>query len=320
MTLDRFVTHAVIRDWAGERVNLKQADVKAYREQVANLRAKLERHIAEHPDYGLVKIRHSGSVAKGTALKTINDMDVAVYVKAGEAPADESQLLVWLAERLRAAYTQKAAEDFMIQQHCVTILFHGTGLNVDVVPVLYEGEDDDIGYLIAKDSGARIRTSVTQHLKFIRTRKDAQPLHFAQTVRLLKWWVRQLKQKDETFRFKSFMIELICAHVADTGKSFADYPSAIEAVLAYIVRSGLEEPISFEDFETPTELPTVPVVIIDPVNAENNVAALYSAAQRDAIVAAAHEALDAVQEAQYATTKGRAVEGWQVPLGPLFRP
>jgi tRNA nucleotidyltransferase (CCA-adding enzyme) len=81
MTLDRFVTHAVIRDWAGERVNLKQEDVKKYRAQVANLRTKLERHIAEHPDYGLVKIRHSGSVAKGTALKTINDMDVAVYVK-----------------------------------------------------------------------------------------------------------------------------------------------------------------------------------------------------------------------------------------------
>jgi tRNA nucleotidyltransferase (CCA-adding enzyme) len=320
MMLDRFVTHAVIRDWAGERVNLKQEDVKAYREQVANLRAKLERHIAEHPDYGLVKIRHSGSVAKGTALKTINDMDVAVYVKAGEVPADERQLLVWLAERLRAAYTQKASEDFTIRQHCVTILFHGTGLNVDVVPVLYDGEDDDIGYLIAKDTGARIRTSVTQHLKFVRTRKDAQPLHFAQTVRLLKWWVRQLKQSDETFRFKSFMIELICAHVADTGDSFADYPSAIEAVLAYIVRSGLEEPIAFEDFQSPTELPTAPLVIVDPVNSENNVAALYSAAQRNAIVAAAHEALDAVQEGQYATTKGRAVESWQTLLGPLFRP
>jgi tRNA nucleotidyltransferase (CCA-adding enzyme) len=86
------------------------------------------------------------------------------------------------------------------------------------------------------------------------------------------------------------------------------------------VRSGLEESISFKDFQTPTKLPTAPLVIVDPVNGENNVAALYSAAQRNAIVAAAHEALDAVQEAQYATTKGRAVEGWQVLLGPLFRP
>jgi tRNA nucleotidyltransferase (CCA-adding enzyme) len=320
MALDRYVTHAVLRDWATERVNLKRDDVTAYRAQVANLRANLERHIAEHPDYGLVKIRHSGSVAKGTALKTINDMDVAVYVKASDAPADERQLLSWLADRLRAAYPQKARDDFTIQHHCVTILFHGTGLNVDVVPVIYEGEADDIGYLITKGTGARVRTSVSQHLKFIRARKDAQPLHFAQTVRLLKWWVGQLKQQDEDFRFKSFMIELLSAHVADDGQSFADYPGAIEAVLAYIVRTGLEEPITFADFNEPAATPTAPLVIIDPVNPDNNVAASYSRVQRDAIVSAAHDSLDAVQEAQYATTKGRAVECWQTILGPLFRP
>jgi tRNA nucleotidyltransferase (CCA-adding enzyme) len=320
MSLDRYVTHAVLRDWAAERVNVRRDDLTAYRAQVANLRSKLERHIAEHPDYGLVKIRQSGSVAKGTALKTINDMDVAVYVRAADAPSDEGQLLVWLADRLRDAYPQKAHDDFTIQHHCVTILFHGTGLNVDVVPVIYEGEADDIGYLITKDTGARVRTSVTQHLKFIRARKDAQPLHFAQTVRLMKWWVRQLKQQDEDFRFKSFMIELLCAHVADEGQSFADYPAAVEAVLAYIVRSGLEAPITFADFDEPEQTPTAPLVIIDPVNSDNNVAASYSHAQRDAIVSAAHDALDAVQEAQYATTKGRAVERWQTLFGPLFRP
>jgi tRNA nucleotidyltransferase (CCA-adding enzyme) len=320
MALDRYVTHAVLRDWAADRVNLKRDDVTTYRAQVATLRTKLERHIAEHPDYGLVKIRHSGSVAKGTALRTINDMDVAVYVKAADAPGDERQLLSWLAERLRDAYPQKAHDDFTAQHHCVTILFHGTGLNVDVVPVIYEGEADDIGYLITKDTGARVRTSVSQHLKFIRARKDAQPLHFAQTVRLLKWWVRQLKQQDEGFRFKSFMIELLCAHVADAGQSFADYAGAVEAVLAHIVRTGLETPITFADFDKPTQLPSAPFVIIDPVNPDNNVAASYSYAQRDAIVSAAHDALDAVQEAQYATTKGRAVECWESVLGPLFRP
>lgn len=116
------------------------------------------------------------------------------------------------------------------------------------------------------------------------------------------------------------MIELLCASVADQGKGFADYPAAVETVLAYIVRTGLEEPITFADFDEPDEMPAAPLVIIDPVNPDNNVAASYSRAQRDAIVSAAHEALDAVQEAQYATTKGRAVECWQSLLGPLFRP
>ena len=79
------------------------------------------------------------------------------------------------------------------------------------MPVLYEGEADDVGYLITKDTGARVRTSVSQHLKFIRTRKKRNPHDFAQLVRFSKWWVRQLKEKDPDFRFKSFMIELIWA-------------------------------------------------------------------------------------------------------------
>ena len=54
----------------------------------------------------------------------------------------------------------------------MTISFPGSGLNVDVVPVIYEGEEDDVGYLITKDIGDRVRTCVTQHLRFIRDRKN----------------------------------------------------------------------------------------------------------------------------------------------------
>lgn len=39
---------------------------------------RLEKKIEEDPDYALVKMLHAGSVAKGTALKTVNDLDVAV--------------------------------------------------------------------------------------------------------------------------------------------------------------------------------------------------------------------------------------------------
>ena len=84
------------------------------------------------------------------------------------------------------------------------------------------------------------------------------------------------------------MIELLCAHVADEGQSFADYPNAVEAVLAYIVRTGLEESITFKDFGKPNGTAEAPFVIIDPVNAENNVAAAYDCSQRDAIVREVH--------------------------------
>jgi len=316
------IEHAQIRDFAAEKVNVKREDLTEYRAQANRLRAKLEKHIAEHPDYGLVKMRNAGSVAKGTALKTINDMDLAVYVVASEAPKVESDLLGWLAGRLREAYPNHPPDQIKAGLHAVTISFSGSGLDVDVAPVLYEGEADDVGYLIVPGTGQRVKTSVTQHLEFIRARKNGAPFDFAQVVRLLKWWARRRKNLDSSFRFKSFMIELICAYLADRGTDFSDYPSAMEAFFAYIVQTELAERIAFDDFYAESELPeptAAQVEIFDPVNPANNVAELYTHEQRLKIVEAADEAISAIAEASYATTKGRAVDCWQIILGPSFR-
>jgi tRNA nucleotidyltransferase (CCA-adding enzyme) len=317
-----YVTHRVVADFAAERVNLKRDDVTEHRQQVQRLRDRLKEHVDRHPDYGLVKTRHSGSLAKGTALSTLNDMDLAVYVKAGEAPAAEGDLLRWMEERLKDALKPAGLKDdqFVLQTHCVKIEYRGSGLNVDVVPVIYEGEPDDVGYLISQNTGARIRTSVTQHLQFIRTRKERQP-DFAQVVRLCKWWVRQAKRRDPDFRCKSFMIELICAHLVDSGVDMSDYPRALERFFAYIVKGQLRKRITFEDFYDASSLPSrssSAIEILDPVNAENNVAALYDHAHREQIVEAAHDALDALTEALYANGKGRAVDLWKPILGPSF--
>ena len=132
------ITHSDIAAFAANSVNLKREDAAEYREQVNRLREKLDHFISEHPKYGLVKMLLSGSMAKGTALKTINDIDVALYVKASEAPQNELDLLVWIAERLRKAYPQMASDQIQPATHCVRISFKGTGLDVDVSPVHYE--------------------------------------------------------------------------------------------------------------------------------------------------------------------------------------
>jgi hypothetical protein len=318
-----YVTHGMLADFAAERVNLKRDAASEYRQQVQRLRDRLKDHIDAHPDYGFVKTRHSGSLAKGTALSTLNDMDLAVYVKAGEAPAAERDLLHWLEERLKEALKPVGLQDdqFVPQTHCVTIEYRGSGLSVDVVPIIYEGEADDVGYLISQNTGERIRTSVTQHLEFIRARKERQPNDFAQVVRLCKWWVRQVKRRDPDLRCKSFMVELICACLADSGLDMSDYPRALERFFAYIVKSQLRERITFTDFYAASSLPprsSSEIEILDPVNAENNVAKLYDRAHREQIVEAAHDSLDAVTEAAYAEGKGRAVDLWKTILGPSF--
>lgn len=322
MSDEPVVTHADVVAFADAKVNLHRADVAEHRAQVNRLREKLEAHIAAHPDYALVKMLHAGSVAKGTALSTINDMDVAVYVRQTDAPTEERQLLTWLAERLGEAYPTLAADQFTVQQHCVTVSFRGSGLDVDVVPVLYDGAEDNRGWLITKDSGDRVLTSVSLHLEFVRSRRRLHGRAFTEYIRLVKWWVRLCKRNDPEFRCKSFLVELLGAHLVDTGQvDLSDYPKALEQFFAYVTKSGLQERIAFGDCYDGASLvaPTGDAIeVFDPVNPENNVARRYSVAHRAAIVKAAQDALDALTEAHYATTQGRAYDCWRDVLGPSF--
>jgi tRNA nucleotidyltransferase (CCA-adding enzyme) len=316
------ITHSDIADFAAESVNLSREDAEEFREQVRRLREKLDKYACDHPDYGLIKTLLSGSLAKGTALKTLNDIDVAFYVKAEKAPSAEPALLNWLADRLREAYPQMKPDQIKPNSHSVCIKYAVSGLSVDVVPVQYKGDPDDRGYLFAVDGGKPVLTSIPLHLAFIRKRKAAQKDHFAQVVRLVKWWVRLQKNKDEAFRMKSFMTEMIVAHLADSGVSLADYTVALEKVFGYIVKSRLKTRIYFTDYYAASKLPAPtgkPMEIFDPVNETNNVAAVYNDNERQKIVDAAQEALEAISEARFATSRGRAIECWQDVLGPSFR-
>jgi tRNA nucleotidyltransferase (CCA-adding enzyme) len=83
---------------------LKRDDAKELREQATRLRKKLENYLEEHPDLELRKMLLSGSLAKGTALKSISDIDVGCYVSSASAPEKISDLVDWLAKKLRTAF------------------------------------------------------------------------------------------------------------------------------------------------------------------------------------------------------------------------
>lgn len=316
------IGHLEVASFAEARVNLPQDDVRRHREQVNALRKRLEAKIDEDPDYGLVKMLHAGSVAKGTALRSVNDLDVAVYVEAEGAPTKDADLIPWLAKRLADANPNMDPSQFEENEHCVTVNFRGSGLNVDVVPVLYEGDPDDRGYLVRKYTGERVLTSVRLHLDFIRGRRKRCGADFTQLIRLTKWWKRVETARDADFRFKSFMMELLWAQLADGGLVLSDYPAALERFFAYIVKTKLSERVSFTDYYSASGLPprpSAPIEVLDPVNPHNNVASQYTTSDRDRIVTAAHRALDALGEARWAPTKGQELACWQVVLGPSFK-
>ena len=260
------VGHKDIVSFAQERVNLPQDKAQEYRAQARRLREKLDGYVSEHPDFTLKKMLLSGSIAKGTALRSLNDIDLACYISGADTPSEVAELLEYLAERLRKAFPNFSPDQVNPQTYSVTVSFRGTGLDVDVVPILYDGDPDWYGKLVSQDDGSILWTSIPRHLEFISQRKARQNTHFAQAVRLVKFWVGEVKRERDDFRFKSFMVEMILSHLCDQGLDLSDYPEALQHFFTYVARSDMREKIVFADYYTARSVGSFsePVQIIDP--------------------------------------------------------
>jgi hypothetical protein len=315
------ITHADIVQFAKDKVNLPKDRADEYRAQARRLMDKLDNYLEEHPAFTLKKMMLSGSLAKGTALRTLNDIDVACYISGAEAPKDVQELLNYLAERLRKAFPNFSPDQVQPQTYSVTVSFRGTGLDVDVVPILYYGDPNWCGNLVSQDNGSFLETSIPRHLEFIRKRKKKHETDFSQVIRLAKYWVRYMKAEKSGFRFKSFIVELIMAKLSDTGTDFSDYPEALQSFFTYLAKSNLRELVSFSDYYSASQLGSFvePVKIIDPVNVKNNAAKLYDTSQANTIVEAALDAGDAIDAALTAPTKQESVYYWKKVFGPSFQ-
>ncbi|MGH9895312.1 MAG: CBASS oligonucleotide cyclase, partial [bacterium] len=243
------ITDGDITVFLDDQVNLKREAVAAYREQVHHLREQLAVHVAEHPDFVLVKMLHFGSLAKGTAISTLHEMDVAVYLKPdGLDRNDLNSLLSTVRDLLIQAYPQMEPSQFVIDPPAVTILYRSSGLAVDVVPVIPNGKPDDRGDLpLAYPRW--IETSIPLHLEFIRKRSERHA-RFRELIRLTKWW-----RDEHELPLHSFLIELIWAHLVDGGVLPDDLQEALLTFFSYVARTKLAERIVFTDNYRPSEVP-----------------------------------------------------------------
>jgi hypothetical protein len=315
------VDHKDIALFAVNRVNLPQDKANEYRAQARRLREKLDTFIYEHPDFQLKKMRLSGSLAKSSALRSLNDIDVVCYISGADTPHQVAVLLDYLTERLRKAFPNFSPNQINPQTYSVTVSFQGTGLDVDVVPILYDGDEQWYGNLVSQEDGSFLKTSIPLHIDFIRKRKELHKDNFIQVVRLVKFWARKNKREQDNFRFKSFMIEMILCHLCDEGLNFADYPEALQGFFTYIAKSNMRERIAFTDYYKLSTIGSFSerIQIIDPVNSMNNIAKLYTNEQANVIVNAALDAGDAIDGALAATTKEKTVYYWQKVFGSSFQ-
>jgi Second Messenger Oligonucleotide or Dinucleotide Synthetase domain len=285
-----------------------------YHNQVDRLIENLKENIKTHPNINLKKVVKSGSFGKHTILrKTSNDpvdVDVVFYLsELNENSETFESLSEIIHQMLIDIYPTKKVGDFEIQRKAATVNFIGSGLSVDVVPVIENLGNPDYGWQYDIKDGSRVQTCAPCQIKFVRERKKADR-DFRTLVRLAKKW----RNHSGLSPLKSFTIELILAHVLETQGNNGSIEQRFRNFLLYIAQSELRERIVFPENCQQINF-SHPVVIIDPVCDSNNVASRITEKERQTIVATATEAWEI---ANFASAEND-LRIWKEIFGPRFK-
>lgn len=310
------LTNTQLKYYDGNVLRLPAEKRTEYHKQVDRLVDALKSSLAGKKDVQVTKVVKAGSFAKHTILRrTANDpidVDVVFYIANPEADHGTLQEINdWIFELLVAQYPNKSVEDFEIQRRAAKVVFVGSGLSVDVVPVVEDTDRPGYGWQFDLQDGTKVETCAPGQIKFVRDRKDKDP-NFRTLVRMAKRW----RNHSELKALKSFTVELIMAYLLDTRWSAGSIDQRFRDFLLYIAQYGLKERISFPENALPIgAFAGDAVVIVDPVSSQNNVASRITEAERVEIVAAAKEAWEA---ANFAAAENDN-DVWKEIFGPRFK-
>jgi len=307
------INNTKFRYYDSEVLRLPADTRTTYHAQVDRLIKALSESVRTKTTIKITRVVKAGSFAKFTILrKSVDDpvdVDVVFYISGKDKDATSfEQLSEEIYELLVDLYPQKSVEDFTIQKKAATVVFKGTGLAVDIVPVLEIPGEDGYGWQFSAN-GAEVKTCAPCQIGFVRTRKDVDG-DFRTLVRLGKKW----RNYNEIKGLKSFHIELIFAHLQDTKGKSESIQQGFLNFLLYIAQSGLKSVIRFPENDTVKTF-TDPVVIIDPVNGSNNTASRISEDERTQIV---ERALEAWETAHFASAESD-LSVWKELFGPRFK-
>jgi hypothetical protein len=284
-----------------------------YRQQVGRLLDKLDTVLAEDVSYKIRKFRRAGSLEKGTsnrprAGKPV-DADVGVYFDADPDNFDIADLQRLIKRLLEKAYPQKSPDDFEEGGRTFGVVFKGSGLKVDLVPIVATDDDCDYGLQYSR-TGACVKTSVKAHIDHYRDHAARDPM-LAALLRLVKRW----RYWQDLKGIQSFHLELILSYLVDRNGAAPGIEEGLRRFFLFVARD-LDHGVALDDADVGALAD--PVVIVDPANADNNVAARIKAGERDAFVAAANEALVTITVAQGLPGKGETVTAWKEQFGESF--
>ncbi len=288
---------------------------KTYHAQVDRLVSELSKSIRDKAEIKITRVVKAGSFAKFTILRKTSvdpiDVDVVFYISGRDVDQETlASLTDTIYSLLIKIYPNKDVEHFQIQRKAATVTFVGSGLSVDIVPVIQDDEHPTYGWQFDLKSGSKVKTCAPCQIQFVRDRK-IDDKDFRTLVRLAKRWRNQAELKP----LKSFAIELIMAYVLDKEGSGASIEHGFRRFLHYIAQSGLKEVIKFRENIDSSDYFSDPVVILDPVNSQNNVTARITETERKEIVEVATQAW----EAAHLASATDDIEIWKEVFGPHFK-
>lgn len=309
------LTNTQLQYYDSNVLRLQDDKRKEYHAQVDRLVVELSKSVRDKTDIKITKVVKAGSFAKFTILRKTSmdpvDVDVVFYVSGRNVEQETLATLTdTIYDLLIKIYPNKDVEHFQIQRKAATVAFVGSGLSVDIVPVIEDASRPSYGWQFDIQNGSKMQTCAPCQIQFVRDRKEADK-DFRTLVRLAKRWRNQAELKP----LKSFAIELIMAYVLDTQGSDGSIEQRFRRFLHYIAQSGLKKVITFPENANPVGSFTDPVVIIDPVSSQNNVAARITETERKEIVTAATEAWEA---AHFASAEDD-IDAWKEVFGPRFK-
>lgn len=292
---------------------------------------RLHDKVSDDGTFVLEKVLRAGSNAKFTSLlrtdENVFDVDLGAYYSGKGATKEKlDTLLDFTLAKLIEIYHQKDRKDFEKLKSAVRVKFtSGIKLWVDVAPIV---KDDSLkitnGGHIPRDDGWRL-TSVTAHNDFVSKRtgeskKVSGPVKFNRLVRMVKWW----NNLQGPLVQPSIFCELVtAAAIRDTGVT-GEWQTSLRQVFSFLRKHGLTQPIVFDDYYDPKKvtLATGTVVVLDSVNAKNNVTAFWTSDTRHQFLDRVEEAYDASTSAWSAERDGdeeEAVDHWCRVFGEDFR-
>lgn len=309
------ITNTEFRYYDNNVLRLQVEKRKEYHAQVDRLIEELRKSVKDKTEIKITKVVKAGSFAKFTILRKTTydpvDVDVVFYISGRDVSKETlDSLNTAIYDLLIKVYPNKSVEDFELQRKAATVTFVGTGLSVDIVPVIEDGSRPGYGWQFDIHDGSKIQTCAPRQIQFVRDRKN-QDNDFRTLVRMAKKWRNYAEIKP----LKSFAIELIMAHLLATQGKDGSIEQRFRNFLLYIAQSGLKEHISFPENTLPLGAFSEPVVIFDPVYSLNNVTSRISEEERLEIVAAALDAWETVNFAS--VTDDIAV--WKEVFGPGFK-